>query len=67
MTSQNIYNFIATYIDEHGIPPSQREIAKVCYLSLTTVGKGLTVLEARGWIARRRGCARGIQLAKRGE
>ena len=48
-----IYDFIRTYTDEHGYPPSVREIgAAVGLASPSTVHMHLKVLEERGLIKR---------------
>jgi SOS-response transcriptional repressor LexA len=64
---QEVYDFIRDYITENGVSPSQREIAKNCYLNQATVGKLLAVLEARGLITRLPGCARSISLTTSSE
>lgn len=60
--SQTIFSFICSYLDQHGFPPSLREIAHGCYLSLSTVSKYLGILEAQGRIKRQPGRARGLTL-----
>ena len=49
----DIYNFICKYTDEHGFPPSVREIGKAVGLaSPSTVHMHLKVLQERGYIKR---------------
>lgn len=64
-TTEDIYVFIERYIEEHGLPPSQREIAKGCYLANSAVIRHLDKLEAMGRIELIPGKARGIRLIKK--
>ena len=57
-----VYSFIRAYIDEHGYPPSLREIGAHCYIGRSTVLLYLDRLEARGRISRDPGKARSINL-----
>jgi repressor LexA len=66
-TSEAVYQFIRTYIEQHGYNPSQREIADGCYLNQSTVYNQLIRLEAAGLIDREPGRARSICLRKRAE
>ncbi|MEM6528760.1 MAG: FaeA/PapI family transcriptional regulator [Chloroflexota bacterium] len=61
MTEQ-VYDFIADYIAEHGFPPSTREMAAAVYISRGAVARHLDRLEIAGRIARTPGRARGIRL-----
>ncbi len=61
-TTEQIYSFIRDFIHRHGYSPSQREIARGCYLSVGTVFQHLILLEARGKIHREEGRARSITL-----
>ena len=57
-----VYRFICAYIDEHGYPPSLREIGAHCYIGRSTVLLYLARLEAQGRISRDPGKARSITL-----
>jgi SOS-response transcriptional repressor LexA len=61
-TTIQVYTFIQGYVDENGFAPSQREMAKGCYLSHSGVTRHLDRLEAWGCIHRKSGQARGISL-----
>lgn len=61
MTDQ-VYRYIADYIQERGFPPSTREIAQGCYISRGVVTRYLDRLELSGRIRRTPGRARSIQL-----
>ena len=63
--TETIYTFIERYIEEHGIPPSQREIAEGCYLVRSAVVRHLDRLEAYGRITRIPNTSRGIRLTKK--
>lgn len=59
-----IFNFIQRYTQQHGRPPTNREIgAEVKIESTGHVDYHLSVLEKRGLIVRERRMARGIRLA----
>ena len=60
--TEQVYAFICAYQREHGYPPTQREIAKNCYLAHSSVGYHLDRLEDEGRILREPGRARGITL-----
>ena len=61
-TTEAVYHFIVAYIQEHGISPSQREIAEGCYLVRSSVLRHLDKLEAWGRIIRDPNKARSIRL-----
>jgi repressor LexA len=61
---ESIFRFICQFVDEHGYPPSQREIAKACYLSRTGVVIYLNKLAADGRITRVPRAARGIRIQR---
>lgn len=44
-TIDTVYTYIYQHIQEHGYPPSQREIAAACYLGKTTLVRYLD----EGW------------------
>lgn len=59
------YNFVNDYIDEHGCPPTLREISEYLGVKGTaTAMQHLEALERKGFIHRRDG-SRGISLTKR--
>ena len=60
--TDEVYNFIEHYIQQHGYAPSLREIAMGCYLGTSSVLRHLDKLEAWGWISREPGRARGMVL-----
>jgi len=61
-TTNTVYNFIQSYIQLHGYPPSLREIAVGCYLGTSSVLRHFDKLEAWGRISREPGRARGMKL-----
>jgi repressor LexA len=64
-TQARIYDFITRYIDEHGRPPTNREIGRAVDIASTGhVDYHLTVLEKKGLITRERKTSRGIALAQ---
>ena len=60
--TEQIYTFIAAYIDEYGYSPSVREIATGCFVSTGAATRHVDKLEAQGRIARVAGRARSIHL-----
>ncbi len=59
-----IYDFVVDCVSRQGIPPSLTEIAAAFDLvSLSGVSDHLRALERKGYIRRRRGVSRGIELA----
>ena len=64
-TTEMIYQFIRTYIEQHGYSPSQREIADGCYISLGSVYNHLIRLEIQGRIYRDPGKSRSIHIVTR--
>lgn len=60
--TESVLVFIQRYHQEHGVMPSQREIAEGCYISQPAVGRHLDLLEKRGIISRELGKARSIRL-----
>ena len=62
-----IYDFIVTFISEHGYAPSIVEIGERFGLSSpATIHKHLTNLEAKGLIRRRKNLSRAIELVEPG-
>jgi repressor LexA len=65
---QQVFNFIESYIDINGYPPTLQEIAK--HIKATgNVGiiRHLTALEKKGYITKRAGNSRGIVISRRGK
>ncbi len=65
--TEQIYAYICQFVAERGYPPSQREIARACYLSRTGVVTHLARLEAEGRITRVPRAARGIRIRRQVE
>jgi len=63
-TTEAVYNFIRTYIEQRGFSPSLREIAAGCFLGHSTIIRYLDRLEAMGYITRELGVARSIRLTR---
>ncbi len=58
---QRILDYIHSFWQEHGYPPSMRDIVAGCELSSTSVAAyNLKILEGKGLLARQRGVSRGI-------
>ncbi len=62
--TDQIFGFIARYIDQNGYPPSHREIAKACYLSRSGVVRHLDKLVEQGRVTREPHAARGIRIQR---
>lgn len=54
------------YMDEHGRPPTERELGAYMGLAGSTVGYRLKVLEREGYIEREPGKARTISITAKG-
>jgi repressor LexA len=62
-----IYDFIQEYMEEHGRPPTNREIGKAVGIESTGhVDYHLGVLEKKGFIEREGHTSRGIRLTRQG-
>jgi DNA-binding MarR family transcriptional regulator len=61
-TVESVYHYLCQYIKKEGIAPTQREIAKGCYISQPTVIRSLDILEAQGRISRKAGLSRSISI-----
>jgi repressor LexA len=60
---KRILEFIQTFIDENGLPPTVRDIQKACEISSTSVvDYNLRLLDRDGFLNRRPDVARGIEL-----
>lgn len=63
---REVFDVIAKFIREHGLPPSQRDIAAAIGVSSTNgVNDFLTALERKGWIERVPKISRGIRITER--
>ena len=63
---REVYNFIVTFSDQHGFPPTMQEIAEHLGISGNLgVIKHLTALERKGCITRNSGSSRGIRIASK--
>ena len=61
-TTQMVYLFVKDYIKKHTHPPTLREIAEGCFLSISAVTRHLDRQEGQGKLFREPGRARGITL-----
>ncbi len=60
---RRILEFIGTFIEENGLPPTVRDIQKACEISSTSVvDYNLRILDRDGYLNRRPDVARGIEL-----
>lgn len=60
-----ILNIIIKYIEDEGIPPTNREIGNLAGLTSTsTVHQYLNTLEEKGYISRKKESARSIRVLK---
>lgn len=63
---RKIYEYIASYINAEGMPPTNREIGRALGIKSTGhIDHHLGMLEKHGWITREPNKARGIKLIKR--
>lgn len=63
-TTNTVYQFLLEYVQKHGFPPTQQEIAVHCFLTQPSVSRHLDKLEKWGWLTREEGKARGIKILK---
>jgi repressor LexA len=64
---QQVLDFITTYLDTHGCPPTLREISEhINAKGTVTAIRHLDALESKGYIQRREGSSRSIVVAGRG-
>lgn len=63
-TTHAVYQFLWDYVQQHGFPPTQQEIAAHCFLTQPSVSRHLDKLEKWGWLIREEGKARSIKLLK---
>lgn len=60
---KRILEFIETFIEDHGLPPTVRDIQLACDISSTSVvDYNLRILDRDGYLIRRPDMARGIEL-----
>ena len=60
---RRILEFIQTFIEDRGLPPTVRDIQKACEISSTSVvDYNLRILDRDGYLNRRPDVARGIEL-----
>ncbi len=63
---RNILDYVVSYQDEHGFPPSIREIGDFFKIRSTNgVSDHLRALERKGWLARSGQQSRGLSIVKR--
>lgn len=63
---QRILGFLEEFLDDHGYPPSIREICQACGISSTSVADyNLKALEQKGYLRRNADISRGLELASR--
>lgn len=63
-TTSLVFSYISTFIQQHGHAPSQREIARGCYLAQSSVRYHLAKLKADGRISYDPGKARNLTITK---
>lgn len=63
--SEEVFAYICAYNQQHGYPPSVRNIAASCYMARSSAHQQLYRLEAKGWITREPGRARGITILRK--
>lgn len=61
-----VFTFIQDFHGEYHFPPTYKEIADGCGISVTTVVKCVVMLERRGYLARDEGKRRAIRIVKMG-
>jgi len=62
---ESVLNYVATYVQEQGQAPSIREIAGRFRVNIRAIQDHLTALERKGFLKRKTGLARGLQLAEK--
>lgn len=60
--TNQVYEYIQVYFQEHGFAPSLRDISEGCYMSPSNVVRYLDKLEAQGRISRELRKPRSIAL-----
>ena len=64
LSSDLVFDYVCQYMAEHGYPPSMRNIARACQMSLGTVAYNLDKLEAWGWLTREPHVARSLRILR---
>ena len=65
---REVMDIVMEYIDEHGYPPTIREIGeKMAIGSTNGVTCHLALIEKKGWVRRDRSLSRGIVVLRRPE
>ncbi len=64
LTSDLVFDYVCDYIARHGYPPSMRNIARGCQMSVSAVLYNLDKLEAWGWLTREPGVARSLRILR---
>lgn len=59
---RNVLDFIEWHYAEHGVMPTQNEMAIQLGLAQATVAKHLAAIERRGWIQRANGYKNGLMI-----
>lgn len=63
---QEMRKFIKEFVEEHGFPPTIREIGSAVHISSTSVvNYNLNILQAKGYLQRNRDISRGVRLIER--
>jgi len=63
---QEMLKFIKAFVEEHGFPPTIREIGSAVHISSTSVvNYNLNILQAKGYLQRNRDISRGVRLIQR--
>ena len=63
---RNVLDYVIEYQDEHGFPPSMREIGEFFQIRSTNgVSDHLRALERKGWLTRNGQQSRGLSILKR--
>jgi len=57
-----VMEVIQEYYNDHGITPTQSQIAKELGIAQATIAKHLASIERRGWIKRARGLKNGMTI-----
>jgi DNA-binding MarR family transcriptional regulator len=61
---EDLFVYLCNFQRENNFPPTLREMADTFYMSPSTIMRYLDKMQARGWIAREWGKARGITLLR---
>lgn len=64
-TTEQVYDFLCQYIEEHKYAPSIRDIALGCYIGRSTVIRHLDKLEGQGRISRELEQPRSIRIIEK--